>query len=435
MERTIYTQLFEWKNSNNRKPLILKGVRQSGKTWILKTFGNKNYEDVAYFNFEGNESLNEIFEKDLNATRIIQELGILNNRKIEKEKTLIIFDEIQFCSKALTSLKYFCEDEAQYHVVCAGSLLGITLSKPLSFPVGKVEFLELKPMSFKEFILANDEKMLLDYLESSKEHITEVFENKLIEYLKYYYIVGGMPEAVQTWIETRDIEKVEKVQDNILNSYELDFAKHAPLTEFPKLSLIWNYIPKELSKENAKFVYGHVKEGARAKDLEDALEWLISAGLCYKVNKIEKPNIPISAYASNQSFKIYLCDVGLLRRKARVDAKCILLESEELYKEFKGAMAENFVLTEILNVNKGEELYYWMSGNTAKVDFIWQHENDIIPIEVKAGVNLNAKSLKLYKEKYNPKISIKTSLKNIEIRENEYNIPLYLMWNVKNIIK
>ncbi len=433
MERLLYKELLKWKESKDRKPLILKGVRQCGKTWLLKEFGKNNYDEIAYFNFEGNEGLQERFEQDLDVNRIIEELSILIGKNIKPEKTLIIFDEIQFCNKALTSLKYFYENAPEYHVVCAGSLLGIFLSKPLSFPVGKVDFLELRPMNFYEFLLANNEKMLIEYLEKHLEKLPKSFENKLQNYLKTYYIIGGMPEVIEKWIETKDIEQVEKIQDIIINSYELDFAKHAPLSDAPKLSLIWDYIPKELSKENSKFVYGHVKPGARAKDLEDALRWLISAGMCHKVNKIEKPNIPISAYVDMQSFKIYMSDVGLLRRKAKVDASIILTDNQEIYKEFKGAIAENFVLNELTSLN-GDNLYYWTSGNTAEVDFIWQLKDKIIPFEVKAGNNINSRSLSIYRQKYKPDISIKTSTKNLDIQEGIINIPLYLLWNIKNIL-
>ncbi len=433
LKRVVYQDLLKWKNSENRKPLILKGVRQSGKTWLLKEFGKNNYEDVAYFNFEGNENLKQRFEQDLDIDRIIEELSILHHKAISPEKTLIIFDEVQFCNRALTSLKYFYENAPEYHIACAGSLLGILLSKPLSFPVGKVDFLELRPMNFYEFLLANDEKMLVDYLKKNIDKVPITFEEKLQNYLKNYYIVGGMPEAVEKWMETKDIEHVEKVQDMILNSYELDFAKHAPLSDTPKLSLIWNYIPRELSRENSKFIYGHVKEGARAKDLEDALQWLISAGMCYQINRIEKPNIPLSSYMDMQSFKIYMCDVGLLRRKAKVDASIILEDDKEIYKEFKGALAENFVLLELISNNQGIP-YYWTSGNEAEVDFVWQFKGKAIPVEVKSGKNLSSRSLTLYRKKYEPRMAIKTSLQNVDRQEDVLNIPLYLLWNLRKFL-
>ena len=430
MKRVVYQDLLKWKNAEDRKPLILKGVRQCGKTWLLKEFGKNNYEDVAYFNFEGNEALKARFEQDLEVDRILEELSILNHKSIQPGKTLVIFDEIQFCNRALTSLKYFCENAPEYHIVCAGSLLGILLSKPLSFPVGKVDFLELRPMNFYEFLLANDEEMLIHYLKKNRDKVPIMFEKQLQNYLKNYYMVGGMPEVVEKWIATKDIEQVEKIQDMILNSYELDFAKHAPLHDTPKLSLIWNYIPRELSRENSKFIYGHVKEGARAKDLEDALQWLVSAGMCYKINRIEKPNMPLSSYIDRQSFKIYMCDVGLLRRKARVEASIVLEDDKEIYKEFKGALAENFTLLELLAIN-GENPYYWISGNQAEVDFVWQYKGKAIPIEVKSGENLGSRSLTLYRKKYEPEVAVKTSLKNVELQDGLIHIPLYLLWNLK----
>lgn len=289
-------------------------------------------------------------------------------------------------------------------------------------------------MNFYEFLLANNEKMLIEYLETNIEKVPITFENKLTNYLKNYYIVGGMPEVVKKWITTKDIEQVEKIQDIILNSYELDFAKHAPLSDAPKLSLIWDYIPRQLSKENSKFIYGHVKQGARAKDLEDALQWLSSARLCYKVNKIEKPNIPLSSYINISNFKIYMCDVGLLRRKAKVDASIILSDNKDIYKEFKGALTENFVLLELISINN-EIPYYWTSGNTAEVDFVWQLGEKVIPFEVKSGVNVRSKSLNLYIEKYNQKMGIRTSMKNIEKQNKILNIPLYLLWNLKEYIR
>ncbi len=434
MKRLIINELIKWKNRKDRKPLILKGVRQCGKTYILKFFGKNHYEDVAYFNFEGNPALAQRFEQDLNPERIIMELGVLNGKKINPQSTLIIFDEIQFCNAALTSLKYFYEQVPEYHIVCAGSLLGITLSKPLSFPVGKVDFLTLRPMSFSEFILANDEEMLLEYMENlnSKTQVPQMFSDKLTSLYRTYLVTGGMPEVVARWIESKDIAEVERIQDMILNSYELDFAKHAPAADFPKLSLIWKSIPDQLAKENGKFIYGHVKPGARAKDLENAVQWLVSAGMIYKINKIEKPAIPLSAYVNPGYFKLYMADTGLLRRMAKLPASYIFEESP-LYAEFKGAMTENYVLNELVNL-KGEIPYYWKSGNTAEVDFIAQFEERIMPIEVKASVNVKSRSLGVYREKYNPEVSVRISLLNLKMDGGLLNIPLYLIWNIEKLI-
>jgi uncharacterized protein len=431
LKRLIINELIKWKNRKERKPLILKGVRQCGKTYILNEFGKENYEEVAYFNFEGNPALAERFEQDLDPRRIIMELGVLSGKKIKSQSTLIIFDEIQFCNAALTSLKYFYEQTPEYNIVCAGSLLGIALSKPLSFPVGKVDFLTLRPMSFYEFLLANDVEMLLEYIEKHNEQtpVPKMFADKLMTLMKSYFITGGMPEVVAKWIESKDIGEVERIQDVILNSYELDFAKHAPTTDFPKLSLIWKSIPDQLAKENGKFIYGHVKPGARAKDLEDAMQWLISAGMVYKVNKIEKPSIPLSAFSNKSYFKLYMSDIGLLRRMSRLPASSIF-EEAVLYSEFKGALTENYVLSELVNFH-GEVPYYWKSGNTAEVDFVVQFEEKIVPIEVKASTNVKSRSLQVYREKYKPEVSVRTSMLNLKKDEGLLNLPLYMIWTIE----
>lgn len=434
LKRLIIDELKKWKNRKDRKPLILKGVRQCGKTFILNEFGKENYDEVAYFNFEGNPVLAERFEQDLDPKRIIVELGILSRKSIKPQTTLIIFDEIQFCNNALTSLKYFYEQSPQYHIVCAGSLLGIALSKPLSFPVGKVDFLVLRPMSFYEFVLANDEQMLLDYLEkiNINTSIPQMFADKLMTLLKSFYITGGMPEAVAKWIDTKDLSEVERIQDMILNAYELEFAKHAPAKDFPKLSLIWNNIPDQLAKENGKFIYGHVKQGARAKDLEDALQWLVSAGMVYKVCKVEKPAIPLSAYSNRNYFKLYLSDIGLLRRMSKLPA-ALIFEDSKLYTEFKGALTENYVLCELVNL-QGDFPYYWKSGNTAEVDFVAQFGEKIVPIEVKASENVKARSLRVYRQKYKPEVSVRTSMLNLKKDDDLLNIPLYMLWTIKIFI-
>lgn len=435
LKRLIINKLIEWKNRKDRKPLVLKGVRQCGKTYILNEFGKENYDEIAYFNFEGNSALAERFEQDLDPERIIMELGILNGKTIKPKKTLIIFDEIQFCNKALTSLKYFYERTPEYHFACAGSLLGITLSKPLSFPVGKVDFLTLRPMSFNEFLLANNEEMLINYLDKLNitSGIPQMFSVKLITLLKTYFITGGMPEAVAKWIETKSVSEVERIQDAILNSYELDFAKHAPTTDFPKLLLIWKSIPGQLAKENGKFIYGHVKAGARAKEFEDAMQWLISAGMVYKVCKVEKPFMPLSAYAEQGYFKLYMSDIGLLRRMSRLPASSIY-EDFLHYKEFKGALTENYVLCELVNP-LGDIPFYWKSGNTAEVDFIFQLNEKIIPVEVKSSTNVKARSLSVYRQKYKPDISIRVSMLNIHRDNDLLNIPLYMLWKLEGLTK
>jgi predicted AAA+ superfamily ATPase len=425
MERKLTEKLLRWKEDPDKKPLILKGVRQSGKTWLLKEFGQRYYEDTAYFNFEGNEALQARFESDLDTGRIIAELGILRNRPVTPGRTLVIFDEIQFCGRALSSLKYFFENAREFHIISAGSLLGLALSKPLSFPVGKVDFLTLRPMDFHEFLLANGEAMLCEYLEKlSGGRVSELFAGKLEHYVKTYYITGGMPEAVYSWITYKDIEKLETVQQKILDSYELDFAKHAPLKEFPRLQAVWHSIPAQLSKENGKFIFSQVKKGWRAKDLEDALEWLIAAGLVYKIVRVEKPFMPLSAYADQSFFKLYMADPGLLRKMSGLSASAVW-DKSGLYREFKGALTENYVLCELINLY-GTNPYYWKSGNTAEVDFIIQNNMDIIPIEVKSERNDKAKSLTEYRKKYAPRISLKLSMRNsLERSGPEQRVPLY----------
>lgn len=432
MKRTFTAELYKWKALKDRKPLLLKGVRQSGKTYLLKEFGREAYADMAYFNFEGNEPLQKCFERDLDPQRIIVELGVLHRRAIKPGETLLVFDEIQFCNRALTALKYFYEDAPQYHIACAGSLLGVALSKPLSFPVGKVDLRVLRPMSFYEFARANGEEELLAFLAGlgREKPVPETLTGRLADLLSAYYIAGGMPEAAAKWIETRDVTEVEAVQRRILDSYELDFAKHAPVSDIPKLSLIWKSIPSQLARESGKFVFGHAKPGARAKDLEDALEWLISAGLVYKVAKIEKPFVPLSAYADQSYFKLYAPDVGLLRKMAGLPADAVR-EGVEGYREFKGALAENFALTELLNADF-DQLFYWRSANTAEVDFVAQYKGRIVPIEVKAGRN-RARSLAEYRKKFAPETAVKTSLENVSGEEVK-SVPLYLLWRLKDYL-
>ena len=434
MERLLFQELIAWKEKTNRKPLILKGVRQCGKTYLLKTFGRQCYADTAYFNFEETESLKTLFETDYDVNRILFELGLTLGRTIQMGTTLIIFDEIQECGRAITALKYFCENAPEYHIVCAGSLLGIALKKQPSFPVGKVDFLTLYPMSYAEFLLANGETQLAGYLAAFKrgERISEPVANKLATYLKQYYVTGGMPEVVQMWCETHDIEKTEKVQQMILDSYQFDFSKHAPAKDFPKILAIWQSIPEQLAKDNSKFIFGHVRKGWRAKDLEDALVWLEGAGLVYKVCRIEKPFIPMSAYADPTVFKLYLCDVGLLRKLSKLPYE-VILESSALYTEFKGAMTENFVLCELLKSSENTP-YYWTSGNLAEVDFVIQCGTQIVPIEVKSERNVKAKSLAEYRKKYEPVYAVKTSMRSETNGIGVLNIPLYLIGRLHALI-
>jgi len=435
MQRIMTDKLVKWKENPDKKPLILQGVRQCGKTYILKEFGVEYYEDVFYCNFDDDKSLSDFFEPNLDPTRIIKDLSLFRNKDIKPHTTLIIFDEIQSCGKALTSLKYFCEQAPEYHIIAAGSLLGVAIPKGTSFPVGKVEFLTLYPMNFYEFMLAQNEK-LAAYLKESVfsndgSNPWNNFKTLLEEKFRDYLVIGGMPEVVQSWINTRSIENAEKIQTQIIKSYENDFAKYAPIAQFPKLSAIWNAIPSQLAKENRKFIFSQVKKSWRAKDLEDALEWLIRAGLVYKIENIEKPCLPIAMYANHTYFKLYMCDIGLLRRVANLPPS-VILERNDNYKEFKGAMAENFICCEIKNIYENN-IYYWTAEGTgrAEVDFIIQDDAFIIPIEVKSGSATRARSLTQYCKLFSPDKSVLTSLDS----DKENILPLYMFWKFKDWIR
>jgi len=422
-------KLIEWKENPRKKPLILQGVRQCGKTYLLLEFGTLYYDDIFYCRFDNDKSLADFFEQNLDPHRIIKDMSIFRGKDIKPGKTLVIFDEVQSCGKAITSLKYFYEDAPEYHIIAAGSLLGVAIPKGTSFPVGKVEFLTLFPMNFFEFILAQNEMLAKSLMNTPVNDSTwRSFRMQLVEMYRDFQIVGGMPEVVQSWIETKSIDSVEKIQSQIIAGYENDFTKYAPVSFYPKLSAIWNAVPSQLAKENRKFIFSRVKKSWRAKDLEDALEWLVRAGLVYKVVNIEKPSFPLAAYANHLYFKLYLCDVGLLRHLANLPPS-VILDKGNTYQEFKGAMAENYVCCELKRMYE-KDLYYWTaeSSGRAEVDFVIQDEAYIIPIEVKAGSASHARSLKQYCSKYNPEKSVLTSLDS----EKENTVPLYAFWNLRN---
>lgn len=437
MERLAITDLLQWKQSKRRKPLILKGVRQVGKTWILNEFGKRYYESIAYFNFDEQAELAEFFATTKDVKRILQNLAMVNGSPILPEKTLIVFDEIQECNNALNTLKYFCENAPEYHIACAGSLLGIALSKPASFPVGKVDFLTIRPMTFTEFLMANGDENLVAYMKSIDliEPIPDIFFHPLQEKLKMYFITGGMPESVRAWVEERDAGLVQLSLRNILNAYELDFSKHAEIKDIAKLGLIWGSIPSQLARENKKFLYSAVKDGARAREYEDALTWLCSAGMAYKIFRSTKPGLPLSAYDDLTAFKLYAVDVGLLRRLALLDP-IAFNEGSRLFTEFKGALTENFVLQGLANQYEATPRY-WSSGGQAEVDYIIQRGNDIIPIEVKADENVISRSLTLYAQKYEKetKIRLRFSLKNLKKDGKVINIPLFLIDHMDRLIE
>lgn len=429
MERFILEKMLKWKNSKYRKPLILKGVRQVGKTWVLKEFGRRYYENTAYFNFDENEEYKQFFETTKDVTRIVQNLILASGQKIVPEKTLIIFDEVQDCPQVINSMKYFCENAPQYHIACAGSLLGIALAKPSSFPVGKVDFMQMNPMTFHEFLVANGDQNLYQYLNTMEtlEPIPKAFFNPLCEKLKMYYVTGGMPESVALWTEERDVEAMQNALFNILNAYERDFAKHPNVKEFPKISMIWNSIPSQLARENKKFLYKVVKEGARAREYEDALQWLVDANLVKKIYRSTAPGLPLAAYDDLLAFKIYMADVGLLRRLSMLSPTAFG-EGNRLFTEFKGALSENYVLESLVNQLEVTPRYWSQNNPPYEVDFIIQMENEIIPVEVKADANTEARSLKKYKEKFGDKINLRVrfSLNNLKLDDDLLNIPLFL---------
>ena len=429
MERKIINDLLKWKDSPYRKPLILKGVRQVGKTWILKEFGRRYYENTAYFNFDENEDYKQFFETTKDVSRILQNLMLASGEKILPGKTLIIFDEVQDCPKVINSMKYFCENAPEYHIACAGSLLGIALAKPSSFPVGKVDFMQIDPMTFSEFLVANGDENLAKYMESvdTIEPIPDAFFHPLYEKLKMYYVTGGMPEPVLMWTQNRDTGAMQHSLSGIIDAYERDFAKHPDTKKFPKISMVWKSIPSQLARENKKFIYIVVKPGARAREYEDALQWLVDARLVHKVYRSSAPGLPIAAYDDLSAFKIYLVDVGLLRRLSQL-APTVFGEGNRLFTEFKGALTENYVLQTLIPQFEVAPRYWTQTNPPYEVDFLIQRENDIFPIEVKSEANTTSRSLKKFKELFPDKVKlrIRFSLDNLKLDGDMLNIPLFM---------
>lgn len=432
MDRLLINDLCAWKEKVGRKPLILQGARQVGKTWLLKEFGSRHFEDVCYVNFERSQPLNRIFEGSISPMKIVEQLSLFHGRKILPEKTLIIFDEVQEVPRALTSLKYFAEEAPEYPICCAGSLLGVALHQGTSFPVGKVEFLTLQPLSFQEFLIANEEKMLVDYILQGNFD-TEAFVEKLQDYLKSYFVIGGMPAAVQKWLDTHDYFEVEDTQRQLLQAYVDDFSKHAPSKLIAKIRYVWQSIPSQLAKENKKFVYGLVREGARAREYEDTLMWLSDTGLIRRVYRLSKPDLPLKAYEDLQSFKVYLLDVGLLRLLGGLSPK-VIIEGCRIFEEFKGALTEQFVLQELSLFPRLNTSHYWTSEASAEVDFVFSEGLEVYPLEVKSGVNVHAKSLKIYDGKYNPKYLYRTSLLPYEKNDRLINVPLYMLFALDRVL-
>jgi predicted AAA+ superfamily ATPase len=427
MKRDIYKQLIEWKTSQRRKPLLLEGARQTGKTYALQHFGKHHYEQVAYLNFERDKKLANYFEQDLNPERLIKVLSVHARLTINPKNTLLIFDEIQECPHALNSLKYFCEEAGEYHIASAGSLLGIKTANTNSFPVGKVNFLKLFPMNFNEFISAMGEDELRHYLEHypTFENIPEALHLRLIDWLKTYYFVGGMPEAVFEYKKHDNFQAARDVHIEIVKSYENDFSKHAPASQFMKIVTIWEHIHTQLAKENKKFIFSVIKKSARGREYEEAIQWLVDAGLIYKCFHCDTIKHPLHAYKDSHIFKIYLLDIGLLGEQGNLAADTII-NGDQLFTEFKGACTENFVAQE-LKAAGHKNLFYWTSSGTAEVDFLVEHKNNIYPLEVKAGISKKKKSLTSYAHKYNAKILSRSTLMNLKQDDNVYNYPLYMV--------
>ena len=425
MERHLFVKLEYWKNKKKRKPLIIQGARQVGKTWIMKEFGARYYKDTIYINFDNNETMKKVFEIDFDISRIISFIKIEYGKSFVPEETLIIFDEIQEAPKALASLKYFYENAPQYSIMAAGSLLGVALHQGTSFPVGKVDFMHLYPLNFYEFVCAIGEKQLAELLESGDYEMINAFSTKYTELLKKYYYIGGMPEVIQTYIDTDDFYEVREIQKNLLKYYEEDFSKHASKEVVPRIMMVWNSIPSQLAKENRKFIYGCMREGARAKDFELAIQWLEDAGLIIRSYRITKPDIPLIAYMEMNSFKMFTLDVGLLGAKANIHAK-VLLDGCRIFEEFKGALTEQFVAQQLKASDR--ELYYYSTENSSgKIDFVIQQEMQCIPIEVKAEENLRARSLRAFCEKYKPETAIRSSMSDYREQDWMVNVPLYVL--------
>lgn len=433
MYRIAIEKLLRWKQSKRRKPLIIEGARQVGKTWLMKEFGKQAYEDTVYINFDSNSKMAELFSADLDTDRLIMGLELYSGHKINADNTLLIFDEVQEVPRALTSLKYFYENAPQYHIVCAGSLLGIALHQGTSFPVGKVNFLKLYPLSFQEFLMATGNERYSKLLDNQDFQMITSFKQTYIDALKQYYFVGGMPEAVQCFADNKDFNEVREIQKRILIAYEQDFSKYAPNEIVPKIRMLWNSIPSQLAKENKKFIYGIIREGARAKEYEIAIMWLSDCGLVHKVSRVNAGGIPLKVYEDLRAFKLFVVDVGLLGCMAGL-RQSILLEGNDLFTEFKGALTEQYVCQQLKTIEDLGIYYYTNDRGSCKVDFVVDTGEQIIPVEVKAEVNLKAKSLKTYYERFSPKTAIRTAMTDFRKEEWLINLPLFGISQLKNII-
>lgn len=434
MRRFALEKLKKWKDSESRKPLIIRGARQVGKTWLMKEFGRECFENVAYVNFDSNVRMKGVFEGQIDIKRIILAIEIETSVTIERENTLLIFDEIQEVPRALSSLKYFYENAPEYAIVAAGSLLGVAMHKKTSFPVGKVDFMDLYPLNFQEFLCALGEERYVDILQGKDTDMVNTFKDKYIDRLREYYYVGGMPEVVQTYVDTRNFKKVRELQKNLINYYQQDFSKHAEMNLVTRLNLVWNSIPMQLAKENKKYIYGQVRKGARAKDFELAIQWLLDCGLIHKVQRINKPSLPLKAYMDLNAFKVFLLDIGLLIAMTDLDVK-VILEGNKIFTEFKGALTEQYVLQQLISENGVMPYYYSATNSQGEIDFVVQGKTSVIPIEVKAEENLRAKSLKAFCDKYNPKFAVRTSMSDYRKQDWMTNIPLYNIDRIRDYLE
>ena len=429
MYRIAIEKLYKWKNSKRRKPLIIEGARQVGKTWLMKEVGKQAYADTVYINFDSNSRMADLFSADLDTDRLIMGLELYAGRKINPENTLLIFDEVQEVPRALASLKYFYENAPQYHIVCAGSLLGIALHQGTSFPVGKVDFLKLYPLSFSEFLMATGNERFAELLKKQDYEMITSFKQTYIDALKHYYFVGGMPEAVQSFAESKDFNEVRAIQKRILAAYEQDFSKHAPNEIVPKIRMLWNSIPSQLARENKKFIYGLVREGGRAREYETAIMWLSDCGLVHKVSRVNAAGIPLKAYEDLKAFKLFIVDVGLLGCMTGLRQRT-LLDGDDLFVEFKGALTEQYVCQQLKTIEDLGVYYYTNDRGSCEIDFVVDTGEQIVPIEVKAETNLRAKSLKTYRERFEPELSVRTSMADYKKEDWLLNLPLYAIENI-----
>lgn len=432
MYRVAIEKLLKWKQKKHRKPLIIEGARQVGKTWLMKEFGRQAYADTVYINFDSNSRMAELFASDLDTNRLILGLELYIGHKIDPDNALLIFDEVQEVPRALTALKYFYEDAPQYHIVCAGSLLGIALHQGTSFPVGKVDFLKLYPLSFREFLMATGKERFADLLDQQDFQMITSFKETYIDALKQYYFIGGMPEAVQSFTEEKDFQEVREIQKRILAAYEQDFSKHAPNEIVPRLRMLWNNIPSQLAKENKKFIYGLIREGARAKDYEAAIMWLSDCGLVHKISRVNTAGIPLKAYEDLKAFKLFLLDVGLLGCMAGLHPHT-LLDGNDLFVEFKGALTEQYVCQQLKTVDNLDVYYYTNDRSSCEIDFVVDTGEQIVPVEVKAEINLKAKSLKAYRERFSPAMSVRTSMADYKKEDQLINLPLYAIDQISKL--